>query len=94
MFRVLGLVMYKLYYTSRAKKDAQLIKSSNLKSKVEALLNLITEQPYAYPPEFEVLKGDLKGALSRRINKQHRLVYEVLEQEQAIKVIMMWTHYE
>jgi len=86
--------MYKLYYTSRAKKDAQLIKSSNLKSKVEALLNLITEQPYAYPPEFEVLKGDLKGALSRRINKQHRLVYEVLEEQQAIKVMMMWTHYE
>lgn len=86
--------MYKLYYTSRAKKDAQLIKSSNLKSKVEELLNLITEQPYAYPPEFEVLKGELKGALSRRINKQHRLVYEVLEQEQAIKIIMMWTHYE
>ncbi len=94
MFRVLGLVMYRIYYTSRARKDAQLIKSSNLKSKVEALLNLIIEQPYAYPPEFEVLKGELKGALSRRINKQHRLVYEVLEEEQAIKVMMMWTHYE
>ncbi len=86
--------MYRIYYTSRAKKDAQLIKSSNLKSKVEALLSLITEQPYAYPPEFEILKGELKGALSRRINKQHRLVYEVLEEEQAIKVMMMWTHYE
>ncbi|MDP2904326.1 MAG: Txe/YoeB family addiction module toxin [Methylovulum sp.] len=86
--------MYKLYYTHRAKKDAQLIKASHLKSKAEALLNLIAQDPYAYPPEFEFLNGDFKGAISRRINKQHRLVYEVLEQEQAIKVIMMWTHYE
>lgn len=86
--------MYKLYYTNRAKKDAQLIKASNLKSKAEELLNLIAENPYAYPPEFEFLKGDFKGAISRRINKQHRLVYEVLEKEQAIKVMMMWTHYE
>lgn len=94
MFRAIGLVMYKLYYTNRVKKDAQLIKASNLKSKTEELLNLIAQDPYAYPPEFEFLKSDLKGAISRRINKQHRLVYEVLEKEQAIKVIMMWTHYE
>ena len=86
--------MYKLYYTNRAKKDAQLIKVSNLKSKAEELLSLIAQDPYAYPPEFEFLKGDLKGAISRRINKQHRLVYEVFEKEQAIKIIMMWSHYE
>ncbi|MGY6274604.1 Txe/YoeB family addiction module toxin [Methylomonas sp. MgM2] len=86
--------MYKLYFTQRAKKDAKLIKASNLQNKTQALLDLITQDPYAYPPEFEFLKGDLKGAISRRINKQHRLVYEVLENEQAIKVIMMWTHYE
>lgn len=86
--------MYKLYYTNRAKKDAQLIKTSNLKDKVEELLTLISENPYGYPPEFEFLKGDLKGAISRRINKQHRLVYEVLEAEQAIKIMMIWTHYE
>ncbi len=86
--------MYKLYYTIRAKKDAPLIKASNLKSKAEALLRLIAQNPYAYPPEFEFLKGELKGAISRRINKQHRLVYEVLEKERAIKIIMMWTHYE
>ena len=86
--------MYKLYYTTRAKKDAQLIKTSNLKSKAEELLRLIAQDPYAYPPEFEFLKAELKGAISRRINKQHRLVYEVLEAEQAIKIIMMWTHYE
>jgi toxin YoeB len=86
--------MYKLYYTNRAKKDAELIKASNLKSKAEELLSLIAQAPYAYPPEFEFLKGDLKGAISRRINKQHRLVYEVFEKEQAIKIIMMWSHYE
>lgn len=86
--------MYKLYYTNRAKKDAQLIKASNLKSKAKELLSLIAQDPYAYPPEFEFLKGDLKGAISRRINEQHRLVYEVFEKELAIKIIMMWSHYE
>jgi toxin YoeB len=65
-----------------------------LKEKVEQLLALIQQDPYVYPPEFEILKGDLKGAISRRINKQHRLVYQVLEEEKAIKIIMMWTHYE
>ena len=86
--------MYRLYYTSRAKKDALKIKSANLKAKVAELLALISSDPLAYPPEFEFLKGDLKGAISRRINKQHRLVYQVLEDEKAIKVLMMWTHYE
>jgi Txe/YoeB family toxin of toxin-antitoxin system len=86
--------MYKLYYTNRAKKDAQLIKASNLKDKVDVLLDIIAQDPYAYPPEFEFLKGDLKGAISRRINKQHRLVYQVLEEELAIKILLMWTHYE
>lgn len=71
--------MYKLYFTGLAKKDAQLIKASHLKHKVEELLNLIAQDPYAYPPEFEFLKGEFKGAISRRINKQHRLVYEVME---------------
>lgn len=94
MLNTIGLVMYQLYYTNRAKKDAQLIKASNLKPKVEELLNLIAQDPYSYPPEIEFLKGDLKGAISRRINKQHRLVYQVLEPEKAIKIMMMWTHYE
>lgn len=66
--------MYKFYYTHRAKKDAQLIKACNLKNKVQELLELIAQDPYVYPPEFEFLKGDFKGAISRRINKQHRLV--------------------
>lgn len=63
MLRAFGLVMYKLYYTNRAKKDAELIKASNLKSKAEELLSLIAQAPYAYTPEFEFLKGDLKGAI-------------------------------
>ena len=86
--------MYKLYYTNHAKKDAQLIKASNLKNKTQELLNLIAQNPYIYPPEFEFLKADLNGAISRRINKQHRLVYQVFENEKSIKVLMMWTHYE
>jgi Txe/YoeB family toxin of toxin-antitoxin system len=86
--------MYQLYFTKRAQRDAKLIASSNLREKVEELLTIIATEPYAYPPEFEILKGDLRGAISRRINKQHRLVYEVLEEEHAIKVIMLWTHYE
>jgi Txe/YoeB family toxin of toxin-antitoxin system len=81
--------MYKIFYTNWAKKDGHLIKASNLKSKVEELLKLIAKDPYSYPPEFEFLKGEMKGAISRRINKQHRLVYEVLENEHSIKVIMM-----
>jgi toxin YoeB len=86
--------MYRLYFTKRAQRDAKLITSSNLREKVEELLVMIAKEPYAYPPGFEILKGDLQGAVSRRINKQHRLVYEVLEEEYAIKVIMLWTHYE
>ncbi len=86
--------MYKLFFTHRAKKDAQLLKASNLDDKVKSLLVLISNDPYAYPPEFEFLKGDLKGAISRRINKQHRLVYQVLEDERAIKILLMWSHYE
>ena len=86
--------MYQLYYTNRAKKDALKIKSANLKEKVSQLLALISTDPLAYPPEFEFLKDDLKGAISRRINKQHRLVYQVLADENVIKVLMMWTHYE
>ena len=86
--------MYQLYFTRRAQKDSELIKKSNLKEIVQHLLDLVVTDPFSYPPAFEVLKGDLKGAISRRINKQHRLVYQVLEEQKAIKIIMMWTHYE
>jgi len=86
--------MYKLYYTKQALKDAKNVASSGFKEKVEEILKLIKNDPYTYPPKFEFLKGELKGAISRRINKQHRLVYQVIEEQKAIKVIRMWTHYE
>ncbi|MDZ7622871.1 MAG: Txe/YoeB family addiction module toxin [Ignavibacteriaceae bacterium] len=86
--------MYKLLYSPQAQKDAKKIASSNLKGRVELLLNIISQNPYAFPPPFEFLTGNLKGFISRRINKQHRLVYEVLEAEKIIKVFRMWTHYE
>jgi Txe/YoeB family toxin of Txe-Axe toxin-antitoxin module len=70
MFRAIGLVMYKLYYTNRAKKDAQLIKASNLKGKAEELLNLIAQDPYAYPPEFEFLKNAIRYANYRMCRRQ------------------------
>ena len=86
--------MYRLLYSPQAKKDAKKLKNSGLKKNAQLLLELIEKNPYTYPPEYEALSGKLKGYISRRINKQHRLVYEVLEEEKIIKVIRMWTHYE
>ncbi len=86
--------MYKILYSPQAQKDAKKIASSNLKIRVELLLEIISTNPYAFPPSFELLTGNLKGFISRRINKQHRLVYEVLESEKIIKVLRMWTQYE
>lgn len=86
--------MYTVIFMTLAQKDAKKIQSSGLKDKTLKLINLISEDPLQYPPEFEYLKGDLKGLISRRINKQHRLVYEILESEKLIKVYRMWTHYE
>jgi Txe/YoeB family toxin of toxin-antitoxin system len=79
---------------TQAQKDAKKIQSAGLKDKTLKLINLIREDPLQYPPEFEYLKGEMKGLISRRINKQHRLVYEILETEKLIKVYRMWTHYE
>jgi toxin YoeB len=70
------------------------LKGTHLAKKAKELLELIQENPYADPPPFEALVGDLKGAYSRRINIQHRLVYEVVEDEHVIKVLRLWTHYE
>ncbi|HNP18427.1 MAG TPA: Txe/YoeB family addiction module toxin [Fulvivirga sp.] len=85
---------YQLVYTKQAQKDAKKILSAGLKIKVQRLLKVIEKDPFqAYPP-FEKLLGDLSGAYSRRINIQHRLVYQVIEEEKIIKVIRMWTHYE
>ena len=86
--------MWKIYYTKKALKDARKLASSDLKNKAEELLQIISENPYQNPPPYEKLVGDLSGALSRRINIQHRLVYQVLEQEKSIKILRLWTHYE
>jgi len=79
---------------TQAQKDAKNLASSGLKPKVMRLLQIIQDDPFQYPPEFEYLKGDMKGLISRRINKQHRLVYEVFEDEKIIKIYRMWKHYE
>lgn len=86
--------MYTIIFMSQAQKDAKKLKASGLKNKALSLLKLIETDPLSYPPEFEYLKGDMKGLISRRINKQHRLVYEVIETDKIIKVYRMWTHYE
>jgi len=86
--------MWKLYYTKKAQKDARKLASSGLKNKAEVLLQIISENPYQNPPPDEKLVGDISGALSCRINIQHRLVYQVYEQEKSIKILRLWTHYE
>ncbi|AXJ01867.1 toxin-antitoxin system, toxin component, Txe/YoeB family [Cyclonatronum proteinivorum] len=85
---------YKLVYTKQAKKDAKKAASSGLKPKIEDLLDIIKENPSQDYPPYEKLVGNLEGAYSRRINIQHRLVYQVLEEEKIVKVIRMWTHYD
>ncbi|MFN4858870.1 Txe/YoeB family addiction module toxin [Pseudanabaena yagii] len=85
---------WKLVYTKQAQKDAKKIAATNLKDKVTELLAIIQVNPFQNPPPYEKLVGDLAGAYSRRINIQHRLVYQVIESEQTIKIIRMWTHYE
>lgn len=84
---------YKVVYTKQALKDAKKIAQSNLKEKAKELLDLISNDPFASPPSYEKLIGDLSGAYSRRINVQHRLVYQVIEEEKTIKVLRMWSHY-
>lgn len=85
---------WQLVYTKQAQKDAKQLAASGLKPKAQALLALIAEDPYRRPPPYEKLVGDLAGAYSRRINIQHRLVYQVLEDQQAVKVLRLWSHYE
>jgi len=86
--------MYRLIYSKAAQKDAKKLSHAGLKDKCQHLLALISANPYQIPPSYEKLVGDLSGCLSRRINIQHRLIYEVLEKEKIIKVLRMWTHYE
>lgn len=85
---------WQLIYTKQAQKDAQKLASSGLKEKAKDLLKIVESNPFQTPPPYEKLVGDLAGAYSRRINIQHRLVYQVLETEQVVKVLRLWTHYE
>ncbi|MBP8169802.1 MAG: Txe/YoeB family addiction module toxin [Azonexus sp.] len=85
---------WQLVYTRQAQKDAQKLASAGLKAKAQTLLAILAEQPFQNPPPYEKLIGDLSGAYSRRINIQHRLVYQVLETDSVVKVIRMWSHYE
>jgi toxin YoeB len=87
-------VTWKLVYTKQAKKDAKKLAQSGLKPKAEELLDILQNNPFQNPPPYEKLVGDLTGAYSRRINIQHRLVYEIIESETTIKILRMWTHYE
>ena len=85
---------WRFIFTKQAQKDARKLASAGLKEKTQALLAVIAEDPFQTPPSYEKLVGDLAGACSRRINIQHRLVYQVLQAEHTVKVLRMWTHYE
>ena len=85
---------YRLVFTGQAQRDAKKIYRAGLKKNVTRLLTILEENPYQTPPRYEKLLGDLEGAFSQRINIQHRLVYQILEEEKFVKVIQMWTHYE
>jgi len=87
------MVKWQLYYTKQAQKDAKKISAAGLRPKAELLLAVLESNPYQNPPPFEKLVGDLTGVISRRINIQHRLIYQVLKEERAVKVLRMWTHY-
>ena len=88
------MVNWAVVFTKQAQKDARKIASSNLRPQAERLLELLALNPFQNPPPYEKLVGDLAGAFSRRINIQHRLVYQVYEAERTVKVLRMWTHYE
>ena len=86
--------MWRVVFTKQAQKDAKKIDAAGLRTKAEKLLDILRENPYKTPPTYEKLLGDLSGAYSRRINIQHRLVCQILDNEKVVKVIRMWTHYE
>lgn len=85
---------WRLVYAKQAQKDAHKLASAGLKDKAQLLLDILAVNPFQTPPPYEKLVGDLAGAYSRRINIQHRLVYEVLQSDQTVKVLRLWTHYE
>jgi toxin YoeB len=94
MFEETGLVRWRLVFTKQAQKDAKKITQSGLKPQALKLLEILQNNPYQNPPPYEKLVGDLTGAFSRRINIQHRLIYQILDDIKTVKVIRMWTHYE
>lgn len=85
---------WKVIFTKQTQKDARKIEDSGLKLKAEKLIEILHSNPFQKPPPYEKLVGDLSGAYSRRINIQHRLIYQILEKEKTVKIIRMWTHYE
>lgn len=88
------MVKWKLVFTKQAAKDSKKLKSAGLKEKAEAVLKILEKTPYQNPPSFEKLVGDLTGAYSRRVNIQHRIVYQICKTDRVIKILRMWTHYE
>jgi toxin YoeB len=87
-------VSWEVVFTKQAQKDAKHLAAAGLKEKAQKLLEVLEENPFETPPPYEKLVGDLAGAYSRRINIQHRLVYEVLEEDETVKVLRMWGHYD
>ena len=85
--------MWRVVFTKQAQKDAKKLSDAGLRPKAEKLIEILRKNPYKSPPPFEKLLGDLSGAFSRRINIQHRLVYQILDDKKMVKVIRMWTHY-
>ena len=94
MQREAWMVKWKIVFTKQAQRDARKIAAAGLRPKAQKLLDILSENPFQIPPPYEKLIGDLSGAYSRRINIQHRLVYQILEDIKTVKVIRMWTHYE
>lgn len=88
------MVSWRIVYTKQAQQDAKKLKSTGLKEKAQGILNILKNDPFQNPPPYEKLLGDLSGAYSRRINIQHRIVYQVIKEIKIVKVIRMWTHYE
>jgi toxin YoeB len=88
------VVVWNLAYSKYALKDAKKLSAAGLKDKAQVLLDILKKDPFQNPPPYEKLVGDLKGAYSRRINIQHRLVYDIFPKEKIVRVLRMWTHYE
>ncbi len=85
---------WRIVFTKQAQKDAKKVSASNLKPKAEKIIEILRQNPFLTPPPYEKLVGDLEGAYSRRLNIQHRIIYQIITDEKTVKIIRMWTHYE